>query len=70
MTSIRETIESGGDVDFGAPAELIGHPARSAVLLALLDRRALPMSLLAGEAGVFSSTAGCWGSASSPAPAR
>jgi len=46
-----------GEADFGTPAELIGHPARSAMLLALLDGRALPMSMLAGEAGVAASTA-------------
>lgn len=50
-------MRSGGDADFTAPAELIGHPARSAMLLALLDGRALPMSMLAGEAGVAASTA-------------
>lgn len=44
-------------MDFTAPAELIGHPARSAMLLALLDGRALPMSMLAGEASVAVSTA-------------
>ncbi|HEX3786964.1 MAG TPA: helix-turn-helix transcriptional regulator [Pseudonocardiaceae bacterium] len=57
MNTSRETIAAGGEVDFGAPAELIGHPARSAMLVALLDRRALPMSMLAGEAGVSPSTA-------------
>ena len=57
MSTIRQTIESGGDVDFSGPAALVGHPARSAILMALLDRRALPMSLLAGEAGVSASTA-------------
>jgi DNA-binding transcriptional ArsR family regulator len=46
-----------GDANFVAPAELIGHPARSAMLLALLDGRALPMSVLAGEAGIAASTA-------------
>lgn len=46
-----------GDVDFAKPAELIGHPARSAMLRALLDGRALPMSMLASEAGVAASTA-------------
>jgi DNA-binding transcriptional ArsR family regulator len=46
-----------GDAGFGVPAELIGHPARSAMLLALLDGRALPMSMLASEAGVAPSTA-------------
>ena len=47
----------GGDADFATPAELVGHPARSAMLLALLDGRALPMSLLTAEAGVAPSTA-------------
>lgn len=47
----------GGDADFAVPAELIGHPARAAMLLALLDGRALPMSMLAAEAGVAASTA-------------
>ena len=47
----------GGEADFAVPAELIGNPARSAILLALLDGRALPMSVLAGEAGVAASTA-------------
>jgi DNA-binding transcriptional ArsR family regulator len=49
--------ELGGEADFTTPAELVGHPARSAMLLALLDGRALPMSLLAAEAGVAPSTA-------------
>lgn len=45
------------DANFGIPAELIGNPARSAMLLALLDGRALPMSMLASESGVAASTA-------------
>lgn len=57
MSTSRESIATGGDVDFGVPAELIGHPARSAMLVALLDRQALPMSMLASEAGVSPSTA-------------
>lgn len=57
MSTSKKTIQAGGDVDFGVPAALIGHPARSAMLLALLDRHALPMSMLAGEAGVSPSTA-------------
>ena len=48
---------AGGDGDFTTPAELIGHPARSAMLRALVDGRALPMTALAGEAGVAPSTA-------------
>lgn len=47
----------GGEADFASPAELIGHPARAAMLRALLDGRALPMSMLASEAGVAASTA-------------
>jgi DNA-binding transcriptional ArsR family regulator len=47
----------GGEADFATPAGLIGHPARSAMLLALLDGRALPMSTLAAEAGIAVSTA-------------
>jgi len=57
MSYAAEVLRSGGDADFTAPAELIGHPARSAMLLALLDGRSLPMSMLAGEAGVAASTA-------------
>jgi DNA-binding transcriptional ArsR family regulator len=57
MGYARDAFRSGGDADFTSPAELIGHPARSAMLLALLDGRALPMSMLAGEAGVAASTA-------------
>jgi DNA-binding transcriptional ArsR family regulator len=53
----REVVRTGGEVDFAEPAELIGHPARAAILLALLDGRALPMSMLAAEAGVGASTA-------------
>jgi DNA-binding transcriptional ArsR family regulator len=53
----REAVRKGEDVDFVVPAELIGHPARAAILLALLDGRALPMSMLAAEAGVGASTA-------------
>jgi DNA-binding transcriptional ArsR family regulator len=55
--SIRDLVRRGGDVDLAGPAELIGHPARAAMLLALLDGRALPMSTLADEAGVAPSTA-------------
>lgn len=48
---------AGGDADFTTPAELIGHPARAAMLRALVDGRALPMTMLAAEAGVAASTA-------------
>jgi DNA-binding transcriptional ArsR family regulator len=53
----KEAVRKGGEADFAAPAELIGNPARAAILLALLDGRALPMSMLADEAGVGASTA-------------
>ena len=46
-----------GDADLAAPARLMGEPARAAMLLALLDGRALPASDLAGIAGVRPSTA-------------
>lgn len=48
---------AGGDADFRTPAELMGHPARAAMLRALADGRALPMTMLAAEAGVAASTA-------------
>ncbi|MGH9288651.1 MAG: ArsR/SmtB family transcription factor [Acidimicrobiales bacterium] len=43
--------------DFAAIAGLLGHPARSAMIDALMDGRALPASELAGLAGVCASTA-------------
>lgn len=46
-----------GDADISVPAALLGDPARSKVLLALADGRALPASRLAAEAGVAASTA-------------
>ncbi|HET9895838.1 MAG TPA: helix-turn-helix domain-containing protein [Streptosporangiaceae bacterium] len=52
-----QTDQIEGDASFEMPAELIGHPARSAMLRSLLDGRALPMSMLASEAGVAASTA-------------
>jgi DNA-binding transcriptional ArsR family regulator len=57
MSEQRRAARSGGDANFAAPAELIGHPARAAMLVALLDGRALPMTMLAAEAGVAASTA-------------
>lgn len=47
----------GGDADIGGVAALIGERARARVLMALLDGRALPASVLASEAGVAASTA-------------
>jgi DNA-binding transcriptional ArsR family regulator len=45
------------DADIAALASLLSDRARSRILLALLDGRALPASLLAAEAGVAASTA-------------
>jgi DNA-binding transcriptional ArsR family regulator len=46
-----------GEVDIASAARVLAEPARARVLLALMDRRALPASVLAGEAGVAPSTA-------------
>ncbi|MFC3586104.1 ArsR/SmtB family transcription factor [Streptantibioticus rubrisoli] len=45
-----------GDANFLTPAALIGDQTRARILLALLDNRALPMTMLATEAGVAPST--------------
>ncbi|KUN96763.1 ArsR/SmtB family transcription factor [Streptomyces caeruleatus] len=45
-----------GDANFLTPASLIGDQTRARILLALLDARALPMTMLAAEAGVAPST--------------
>ncbi len=45
-----------GDADIAAVAALIGEPSRAAVLIALVDGRALAASTLAIEAGVAPST--------------
>jgi len=45
-----------GDTDIAKVAALIAEPARARILLALGDGRALPASVLAGEAGVSAST--------------
>jgi DNA-binding transcriptional ArsR family regulator len=55
--TMPEAIRLSGEADFTTAAALIGHPARSAMLLALLDGRALPMSRLADEADIVASTA-------------
>jgi DNA-binding transcriptional ArsR family regulator len=46
-----------GDADIAAVAGLAADPRRAQILLALADRRALPASVLADEAGVAASTA-------------
>ncbi len=48
--------EWAGDANFLSPAALIGDRTRARILLALLDRRALAMTMLATEAGVAPST--------------
>jgi DNA-binding transcriptional ArsR family regulator len=45
------------DVDVAAAAELIGHPARAAMLGALMDDRGLPATELAAAAAVSAPTA-------------
>ncbi|MGB7797815.1 MAG: helix-turn-helix transcriptional regulator [Pseudonocardiaceae bacterium] len=45
-----------GDADVARVAALIGDRARARVLMALVDGRALPASVLAAEAGVAAST--------------
>src|SRR4051795_5021471 len=46
-----------GDTDLAALGAVLAERARSRILLALLDGRALPASVLAAEAGVAPSTA-------------
>jgi DNA-binding transcriptional ArsR family regulator len=46
-----------GDADIAALASLLSDRTRARILLALVDGRALPASLLAAEAGVAASTA-------------
>jgi DNA-binding transcriptional ArsR family regulator len=45
-----------GDANIALTAALIGDPTRGHLLMALLDGRSLPASLLAAEAGVIAST--------------
>lgn len=44
--------EPQGDADIAAAAALFSEPARARMLMALADGRALPASMLAGEAGI------------------
>jgi DNA-binding transcriptional ArsR family regulator len=46
-----------GDADIAKVGTLLADPARARILMALGDGRALPATVLAGEAGVASSTA-------------
>ncbi len=56
--SVRGSVSAvHGDADVAAAAALFADPTRAKILCALTDGRALPASLLAGEAGVAASTA-------------
>src|SRR5262245_61088740 len=46
------TLTPGGDLDIASVAALFADATRARVLMALSDRRALPASVLADEAGV------------------
>lgn len=50
-------VAGGGDVDMATVGQLLADRGRCRILLALLDGRALPASVLAAEAGVRPSTA-------------
>src|ERR1700722_6587532 len=50
------STEASADVNVALIAGLIGEPSRAAVLMALIDGRALAASTLAQEAGVARST--------------
>lgn len=50
-------MSTAGDTDIAAVAEVLGDRGRVRMLAALADRRALPASVLATEAGVAASTA-------------
>ena len=53
---MRGDTAVAGDADIALIGALMGEPARAAVLMALLDGRALAASTLASEAGVSPST--------------
>jgi DNA-binding transcriptional ArsR family regulator len=46
------TVAPGGDVDVASVAALFAEPTRARILIALVDGRSLPASVLAAEAGV------------------
>lgn len=56
-TAMDRTAEVRGDADISVIGALLADRARCRILLALGDGRALPASVLAGEAGVAASTA-------------
>ncbi len=51
------SIHTHGDADIAAIATLFADPGRARILAALADGRALPASVLAGEAGIAASSA-------------
>jgi DNA-binding transcriptional ArsR family regulator len=55
--AMRQTEELRGDADISVVGALLADRARCQILVALLDGRALPASVLAAEAGVAASTA-------------
>ncbi len=56
-TGSLEAVRAAGDADLSVIGRVLGEPARARILLALVDGRALPASMLAMEAGVAASTA-------------
>ena len=54
MTTVQTPL--AGDADIATVASAIGDRSRARVLMALLDGRALPATVLAAEAGVAAST--------------
>ena len=56
MVVVTGDTATSGDADIAPVAALMGEPARAAVLMALIDGRALAASTLAAEAGVAAST--------------
>lgn len=57
LGTMTAVLPRPGDADVAALAAVIGEPARAKILLTLTDGRALPATVLAGEAGVAPSTA-------------
>ena len=47
-----QVLPSSADADIAAVAPLVGEPSRARLLLALMDGRALPASMLAAEVGL------------------
>jgi DNA-binding transcriptional ArsR family regulator len=56
-SAVSDHEQAMGEPDLAGVGALLAEPARAKVLLALLDGRSLPASLLASEAGIAASTA-------------